>query len=225
MSIPHWPKHERPREKLLQKGAQALSDAELLAILMNKGIRGVTAVDLAREWLQQYQSLSKLFTTKFSDLSRLRGMGISTYCHLQAAMELQRRCLQESLQHEEKWVCSTTVKSFLKAHLRHLDHEAFACLFMNTHHRFLAFEILFHGSVSKAFVHPREVVKRSLHHNAAALIAAHNHPSGTTQPSLADRELTSSLKQTLSSVDIRLLDHIIIAAGEEPFSFAERGLM
>ena len=212
----------------MQKGAKALSNAELLAILIAKGRKGINAVALAQEWLKQSQGLTKLLTTPYSELRQLHGMGMATFCQLQASLELQRRYLEEHLQQVSTTLNSSeTVKRFLIAKLRHLDHEAFACLFLNTHHQLIEFEILFHGTVSRAYVHPREVVKRALYHNAHAVIAAHNHPSGINQPSHSDKALTQTLKESLTLLDIQLLDHIIIGSGgvEAPFSFAEMGLL
>ena len=222
MPITDWPSQERPREKLLARGASALSDAELLAIFLRTGIPGHTAVDLARSLLQEFGGLRQLLGADQSHFCQGRGLGVAKYAQLQAVVEMSRRYLQPQLQESDALTSPDATRRYLQAQLRHYPHEVFSCLFLDNRHRVIAFEELFRGTIDGASVHPREVVKRSLAHNAAALILAHNHPSGVAEPSQADRQITAHLKQALSLVDIRVLDHIVIGEGE-PVSLAERG--
>ena len=222
MPITDWPSQERPREKLLARGAGALSDAELLAIFLRTGIPGHTAVDLARSLLQEFGGLRQLLGADQRHFCRGRGLGLAKYAQLQAVVEMSRRYLQQQLQESDALTSPAATRRYLQAQLRHYPHEVFSCLFLDNRHRVIAFEELFRGTIDGASVHPREVVKRSLAHNAAALILAHNHPSGVAEPSQADRQITAHLKQALSLVDIRVLDHIVIGEGD-PVSLAERG--
>jgi DNA repair protein RadC len=222
MTIKDWPEDERPREKLLQKGAAALSDAELLAIFLRTGIPGKTAVDLARELLQEYGGLRTLLTAEQRRFCRSPGLGSAKYAQLQAVMEMARRYLGEALKRGEPLESPEITRRFLQARLRHYPHEVFCCLFLDNRHRVIEFEELFRGTIDGASVHPREVVRRALHHNAAALILAHNHPSGVAEPSEADHHITTRLRQALDLVDVRVLDHFIVGDGV-PTSFAERG--
>ena len=222
MPITDWPSQERPREKLLARGAGALSDAELLAIFLRTGIPGHTAVDLARNLLQEFGGLRQLLGADQDHFCQGRGLGVAKYAQLQAVVEMSRRYLQQQLQASDALTSPDATRRYLQAQLRHYPHEVFSCLFLDNRHRVIAFEELFRGTIDGASVHPREVVKRSLAHNAAALILAHNHPSGVAEPSQADRQITAHLKQALSLVDIRVLDHIIIGEGD-PVSLAERG--
>jgi DNA repair protein RadC len=224
MSITDWPRQERPREKLLARGAASLSDAELLAIFLRTGVAGKTAVDLARDLLQEYGGLRQLLATNQPRFCRSKGLGLAKYAQLQAVLEMGRRYLHEGLQHTEALTNPADSRRFLQAKLRHYPYEVFACLFLDNRHRVIVFEELFRGTIDGASVHPREVVKRALEHNAAALILAHNHPSGIAEPSEADRRITRRLLEALALVDIRLLDHFIVAEGE-PVSLAERGLL
>ncbi len=224
MSITQWPSNERPREKLLESGAERLSNAELLAILIQKGIRGKDAISLARDWLQQYGSLSALLTDDFHALSQLPGLGTAIYCQFKAILELQRRYLQESLKRKGSLLSADDAKNLLSAQLRHYQKEVFSALFLDNQHRVIQLENLFYGSLRQASVYPREVVKRALYHNSAALIIAHNHPSGSTKPSQADQQVTEQLQEALALIDVRLIDHIVIA-GASAFSFAENGLL
>lgn len=224
MTILEWPSSERPREKLMAQGANALSDAELLAILFGTGTKGKTAIDLARDLLQKYQGLRGLFAASMESFCQLPGMGVSKYTQCQAAMELSRRHLQESLQRDDVITKVEDVEQFLIASLRGFDHEVFACLFLDNRHRIIRFEKLFNGSIDTTSVHPRLLIKRALHHNAAAVILAHNHPSGVAEPSQADRQITQLLAKTLRLVDVRLLDHMIV--GDTTItSFVQRGLL
>ena len=224
MSIRDWPDDERPREKLLSRGAGALSDAELLAIFLRTGIPGRSAVDLARDLLQQYGGLRRLLEADQASFCEGPGLGPAKYVQLQAVLEMGRRYLEETLQRGEALQSAADTRRYLVARLRHQPHEVFACLFLDNRHRVLNFEELFYGTIDGASVHPRQVVKRALYHNAAALILAHNHPSGVAEPSRADERITLRLQEALSLIDVRVLDHFIIGDGE-CVSFAERGLL
>ncbi|NVK39247.1 MAG: DNA repair protein RadC [Gammaproteobacteria bacterium] len=224
MAITDWPVDERPREKLLQKGPAALSDAELLAIFLRTGISGLTAVDLARHLLQRFNGLRPLLEASQADFCEHLGLGPAKYAQLQAVLEMARRHLQQSLHKPEAFQNPDAVRSFLASHLRHLPHEVFACLFLDNQHRLISFEELFRGTIDGASVYPREVVKKVLSHNAAAVIFAHNHPSGVAEPSLSDERITLKLQQALRLVDVRVLDHFIVG-DDEVLSMAERGLL
>ncbi|MFK3797465.1 DNA repair protein RadC [Pseudomonas sp. NPDC088444] len=224
MSIRDWPAAERPREKLLERGAASLSDAELLAIFLRTGVSGKSAVDLARHLLNQFGSLRALLEANLAVFSNEQGLGPAKYAQLQAVMEMARRHLGEGLRRGSALKSPAQVRSYLKAMLRHEPHEVFGCLFLDSKNRVQAFESLFHGSINVAHVHPRQVVKRALAHNAAGIILCHNHPSGVTEPSEADIELTKILKEALAIVDVRVLDHVIIGDGD-PLSMVEQGLM
>ncbi len=224
MAIPDWPEGERPREKLLLKGAAALSDAELLAIFLRTGVTGKSAVDLARELLQRFGSLTQLFAASESDFCETHGMGQAKFVQLQAVLEMSRRALQEDMQRGDALNSPRAVREYLQLLLKGRQQEVFLVLFLDTQHRVIASEELFHGTLSQTSVYPREVVKRALAHNAAALMFAHNHPSGVAEPSQSDRLLTDALKQALALVDVRVLDHFIVAGGQT-LSFAERGLL
>ena len=222
MAITDWPEAERPREKLLTRGAGALSDAELLAIFLRTGIPGKTAVDLARDSLQHFEGLRGLLTANQANFCAFAGLGVAKFSQLQAVLELARRHLAETLQRGETLSDPATTRRYLTARLRDYPHEVFACLFLDTRHRVIMFEELFRGTINGASVHPREVVRRALVHNAAAVILAHNHPSGVAEPSEADRQLTRRLQAALELVDVKVLDHIVIGDGES-VAFAERG--
>jgi len=222
MSIKHWPAQERPREKLLEQGAQALTDAELLAIFLRTGVAGKSAVDLARQLLGEFGSLRSLLEADLAAFSSHLGLGPAKFSQLQAVLEMGRRHLAEGLRRDSALESPQQVRDYLKARLRHEPHEIFGCLFLDTRHRVLAFEALFHGTIDGASVYPRQVVKRALAHNAAAVILTHNHPSGIAEPSQADRLLTTRLKDALALVDVRVLDHFIVGDGE-PLSMAEYG--
>lgn len=224
MTISNWPPNERPREKLLQRGAASLSDAELLAILFRSGVKGKTAVDLARDTLQHFGDLGSLLQSNFSEFSEIKGLGADKYVQLQSAMELGKRQMEHRLTRHGALNNPQSTRNFLQIRLRHYHHEVFACLFLDNRHRVICFEELFSGTIDGASVYPREVVKRALRHNAAAIILSHNHPSGVAEPSQADRNITRRLVDALALVDIRVLDHIVIGDGES-VSFAERGLL
>ncbi|MBV6751361.1 DNA repair protein RadC [Pseudomonas chlororaphis] len=224
MSIRDWPAAERPREKLLEQGAASLSDAELLAIFLRTGVSGKSAVDLARHLLSRFGSLRNLLESDQQAFGRQLGLGPAKFAQLQAVLEMARRHLAERLRRDSVLESPRAVRDYLKAMLRHEPHEVFACLFLDSKHRVLAFEPLFQGSIDTTSVYPRQVVKRALAHNAAALILCHNHPSGVAEPSQADHVLTKRLKTALEYVDVRVLDHFIVGEGE-PLSMMERGWM
>lgn len=224
MAITDWPEGERPREKLLQRGASSLSDAELLAIFLRTGVKGKSAVDLAREMLAQFGSLNQLFAANRKEFCAVHGMGKAKFVQLQAVQEMARRALNEEMQSGDALNSPGAVRDYLQLLLRGREQEVFMAIFLDAQHRVLAAEELFHGTLTQTSVYPREVVKRALHHNAAATIFAHNHPSGVSEPSQSDRLLTDALKQALALVDVRALDHFIVA-GTGCLSFAERGMM
>lgn len=224
MSIRDWPAAERPREKLLDQGSASLSDAELLAIFLRTGVSGKSAVDLARHLLLQFGSLRALMEADQLTFSRQLGLGPAKFAQLQAVLEMARRHLAERLRRDSVLDNPLVVRDYLKALLRHEPHEVFGCLFLDAKHRVLAFEALFRGSIDTTSVYPRQVIKRALAHNAAALILCHNHPSGVAEPSQADRVLTKRLQKALDLIDVRVLDHFIIGEGD-PLSMSEYGWM
>lgn len=224
MAIHEWPEHERPRERLLSLGPQNLSDADLLAIFLRTGCAGLSAVDLARQLLQRFGGLRALLESSQEDFCEAKGLGLAKYAQIQAALEIARRHLSESLHKGESLDSSHTVKNFLRSKLRHRRSEVFAALFLDSQHRLIRYEELFFGTIDGASVYPREVVIAALRHNSAAIIFAHNHPSGNPEPSQADLDLTRRLKSALALVDIRTLDHIIVG-DPDCVSLAERGLM
>ena len=224
MSIRNWPVAERPREKLLERGASSLSDAELLAIFLRTGVSGKSAVDLARHLLNQFGSLRALLEANLTAFSSELGLGPAKFAQLQAVMEMARRNMGEDLKRDSVLENPTQVRRYLKALLRHEPHEVFGCLFLDSKNRVQTFEVLFHGSINTAHVHARQVVKRALAHNSAGLILCHNHPSGVKDASEADIDLTRHLKKALALVDVVVLDHLIIGDGD-PLSMVEYGLM
>lgn len=224
MSIRDWPAAERPREKLLEHGASSLSDAELLAIFLRTGVSGKSAVDLARHLLAEFGSLRALLEADLAGFCRQLGLGPAKFSQLQAVLEMSRRHLAERLRRDSALESPQAVRDYLKSLLRHQLHEVFGCLFMDSKHRMLSFEVLFRGSIDSASVYPRQVVKRALAHNAAAVIFCHNHPSGVTEPSQADRTLTKRLSDALDLIEVRVLDHFIVGDGE-PLSMVEHGWM
>jgi DNA repair protein RadC len=225
MSIRDWPVNERPREKLVANGAHSLSDAELLAVLLGgSGRPGLDAVAMARELLRRHQSLRGLLSAPRSPGPAGLGLGIAGYCRLQAAVELARRHYAEAMRAGPPLDSPQATRDFLIRRLRDTPHELFCCLHLDNRHRLIAFDELFRGTIDGASVHPREVVKQALARNAAAVILAHNHPSGVAEPSQADELVTRRLREALQLVDIRVLDHMIVA-DNGCLSFAERGLM
>jgi DNA repair protein RadC len=224
MAISDWPESERPREKLLKNGAAQLSDAELLAIFLRTGIAGKSAVDLARELLTGFHGLTGLFSADQSEFCEVRGMGPAKYAQLQAVLEMARRALAEKMKSGDAMSSPQSVRDYLRLTLQGKKYEIFVGIFLDAQNRTIAAEELFKGTLTQTSVYPREVVKRALHHNAAAIIFAHNHPSGLAEPSRADEILTQSLKRALALVDVNVLDHFIVGAGSV-MSFAERGLI
>jgi DNA repair protein RadC len=215
---------ERPREKLLARGAPALSDAELLAVLLGSGIRGSSAVEMARTLIGEFGSLRELLNAGHARFGARRGIGPARYAVLKAALELARRHFREALRVGPALGAPDTTRSFLLAQLRDRPYEVFCCLYLDSRHRLLAFEELFRGTIDRAGVHPREVLRATLTHNAAAVIFAHNHPSGVLEPSQADELITRRLRDALGLIDVAVLDHFIIGDGS-CFSFAEAGLI
>lgn len=224
MSIRDWPEGERPREKLLELGPSVLTEAELIAILLRTGVRGQSALDVARALLVEFGSLRGLLTAERVRLCEARGLGPARYVALQASLELARRHYQELMMVGSTLVNPRATREFLQMRLRDLPYEVFCCLWLDNRHRVIAFEELFRGTIDGASVHPREVVKQALSRNAAAVILAHNHPSGLAEPSPADELITRRLKDALALVDIRMIDHLVIGDGVCE-SFVERGLL
>ena len=223
MAIPHWPTAERPREKLIARGAAALSDAELLAIFLRTGVAGLSAVDIARRLLTDFGSLRGVLDADAASFCRRKGLGHAKYVQLQAALEIARRHFAEDLARGDCLTRPAQTMNYLRAKLRDYEHEVFACLMLDNRNRVIALRELFRGTVDGASVYPREVVKQALADNAAAVIFAHNHPSGVCEPSQADIRITERLRQALALVDIRVLDHVIVGDGVTCLS--ERGLV
>ena len=222
--IREWPKMERPREKLLHRGPHALSDAELLAVLLGSGTRGRSAVEVARRHIAAFGSLRELLTAAWPLWSDKKGVGPARYAALQAALELSRRHLCETMRVGSALAAPDATRKFLLAQLRDRPYEVFCCLYLDSRHRLIAFEELFRGTIDGANVHTREVLRQTLAHNASALILAHNHPSGVTEPSHADEFITRRLKDALALMDVPVLDHFIVGDGS-CFSFSEHGLL
>ncbi len=224
MAITDWPEGERPREKLLQQGVDSLSDAELLAIFLRVGVTGKSAVDLARDLLSRFGSLNGIFAASQQEIGEVHGMGSSKYVQLQAIFEMSRRALAEQMRSRDVLSSPRQVRDYLCLKLGGLVREVFVVLFLDAQNRVLAQEEMFSGTLTQTSVYPREVVKRALQHNAASVIFAHNHPSGVAEQSRSDEQLTAVLKQALALVDIRVLDHFVVA-GNSTLSFAEKGLL
>ncbi len=224
MPITDWPEGERPREKLIAKGAESLSDSELLAIFLRTGIKGKSAVDVARELMTHFGSLSALLAASQAALCAMPGMGVAKYVQLRAGVELAKRALREEMAGGVNLNSPQSVRDYLRLTLKNLPHEVFVGVFLDARNRVIEVEELFRGTLMQTSVFPREIVKRALHFNAAAMIFAHNHPSGVAEPSGADQTLTEALKRALGLIDVRVLDHFIIAGGSA-MSFAERGLL
>jgi DNA repair protein RadC len=224
MRIADWPEDERPRERFLKHGANALSEAELLAIFLRTGIAGANAVELGRQLLARFGNLQRLFAAPLSEVASVRGLGPAKYVQLQAVIEMARRALEEDIRERDAMSSPQTVREFLRLTLGGKAHEIFMAMFLDAQNRLLGSEELFRGTLTQTSVYPREVVKTALRYNAAGVIFAHNHPSGVAEPSRADELLTQTLKQALSLVEIKTLDHFIVA-GSRTLSFAERGLL
>ena len=225
MSLKDLPADARPREKLLARGASALSDAELLALLLRTGLAGKSVLHLAQELLDEFGGIAGLLHTGADELKRIKGLGgAAKRAELLAVLELARRALAQQLQDKPMFESPAAVKDYLQLQLAQRRHEVFAALFLDAQHRLIALEELFCGTLTQTSVYPREVVLRALHHHAAAVVLAHNHPSGSVEPSRADETLTQTLKAALALVDVRVLDHLIVAPGQA-LSMAEKGLM
>ena len=223
MKIAEWPKQERPREKLLAQGAGNLSNTELLAILIGSGSRNYSAMDAAQGLLSRLGSLRAIIRADHKTLCACKGIGDVRFVLLQAALELVRRSLFETLEKGEALTSPNAARDYLKLKMGDYEHEVFACMFLDSQHRILGFEEMFHGTIDSADVHPREVVKRALHYNAAAVIFVHNHPSGSHEPSKADENITKELKRSLELIDVRVLDHFVV--GEKITSLVERRML
>jgi DNA repair protein RadC len=221
MAISDWPLAERPRERLLAQGAASLSDAELLAVLLRTGMRGQSAVDFGRDLLARFKSVAGLFA---SDLRNVKGLGPAKRAQFEAAMELARRSLKDGMREASALTSPGAVRDYLRLAISGREHEVFVCLWLDAQHRVIACDEAFRGTLTQTSVYPREIVKAGLRANAAAVIFAHNHPSGVAQPSQADELLTRNLKEALLLVDIKVLDHFVVA-GHQALSFAERGLL
>jgi DNA repair protein RadC len=221
MAISDWPLAERPRERLLAQGAGSLSDAELLAVILRTGLPGKSAVELGRDLLSRFKGVAGLFA---ADLRNVKGVGPAKRAQFEAAMELARRSLKDGMRSASALTSPGAVRDYLRLAIAEREHEVFVCLWLDAQHRVISFDELFRGTLTQTSVYPREIVKAGLKANAAAVIFAHNHPSGVAQPSQADELLTRNLKDALSLVDIKVLDHFIVA-GHQTLSFAERGLL
>jgi len=221
MAISDWPLGERPRERLLAQGAAALSDAELLAVMLRTGIAGKSAVELGRELLDRFKGVAGIFA---ADLSNVKGLGPAKRAQFEAAMELARRSLKDDMRSASALTSPGAVRDYLRLAIAEREHEVFVCLWLDAQHRVIGCEEIFRGTLTQTSVYPREIVKASLRANAAAVIFAHNHPSGVAQPSQADELLTRNLKEALALVDVKVLDHFVVA-GNQALSFAERGLV
>jgi DNA repair protein RadC len=221
MAITDWPLAERPRERLLAQGAGVLSDAELLAVILRTGLRGKSAVELGRELLSRFNGIAGLFA---ADLTGVKGLGPAKRAQFEAAIELARRCLKNEIRSASALTSPGAVRDYLRLAIAERQHEVFVCLWLDAQHRVITCEELFRGTLTQTSVYPREIVKAGLKANAAAVIFAHNHPSGVAQPSQADELLTRNLKEALALVEVKVLDHFIVA-GSQAISFAERGLL
>ncbi len=224
MTIKEWPELERPREKLLHQGASSLSDAELLAIFLRTGVPGKSAVDISRDLIGQFGNLRGVLTASQERICLMPGLGPVKFSYMQAALELGRRFLGEKIQRQDVMTNPESVNDFLSFHLRDRGREIFAILFLDSRHQVIKYEELFYGTLGSASVHPREVIKQVLHHNAAAIIIAHNHPSGVAEPSQSDADITVKIQKALQLIDVRLLDHIIVGDGEF-VSLSNRGII
>jgi len=224
MTLRDWPEDERPREKLLAKGPQSLSDAELVAIFLRTGMKGKSAVDLAHQLLDKFGSLGGIAAAEQAEFVEIDGLGNAKFVQLQAAVELVRRALTQEMRGTDNLGSPQAVRKYLRLLLEHKPVEIFVGIFLDAQNRLIAAQELFSGTLTQTSVYPREVVKSALRHNAASVIFAHNHPSGVAEPSRADEVLTQALKQALALVDVRVLDHFIVGQGAT-LSFAERGLL
>lgn len=223
MRITDWRPEDRPRERLLAQGAAALSDAELVAVLLRSGVRGKSAVDLARDLLARYEGVTRMLEAG-AELETIKGLGPAKRAQFAAAIELARRALHEKLKEGAALTSPGAVRDYLRLKLAARKEEAFVCMWLDAQHKVIDIEEAFSGTLTQTSVYPREVVKSALRHNAAAVIFAHNHPSGVAQPSQSDELLTRNLKEALALIEVKVLDHFIVA-GHHAISFAERGLL
>jgi DNA repair protein RadC len=223
MAISDWPVDRRPRERLLAEGAQKLHDAELLAVLLRTGVRGKSAVDLGYELLKRFGSINRLLAAG-PELLDIKGLGEAKSAQFTAAIELARRAMAEELKERSALTSPGAVRDYLRVALGHRRHEIFVCIWLDAQHKVIGIEEAFEGTLTQTSVYPREIVQSALRRNAAAVIFAHNHPSGVAQPSQADELLTRNLRDALALVEVKVLDHFIIA-GNQAISFAERGLL
>lgn len=219
-----WPSNEKPREKLLQLGAHSLSDAELLAIFLRTGVKGCNVVDLSRQLINSFGSIANIFSASKAEFCQHHGLGEAKFVQLQACLEMSKRYLSEQLKSGVSLTSSQATKNFLIAELRAEPREVFCLLLLNNQHQVIKFKRLFYGTINAAAVYPRVVVETALHYQASAVILAHNHPSGVAEPSIADNQITTQLEQALGLIDVRVLDHIIVA-GCYCYSYAEQGKM
>jgi DNA repair protein RadC len=224
MSMARWPAGERPRERLLAQGPAALSDAELISLFLGAGVPGKSAVDVARALLARFGRVSRVLSAPQDELGEVPGVGLARYARIAAAKELARRALAEEMRARDSLTSPSAVRGYLRLHMQDLGHECFYVVFLDAQNRVIAAEQLFRGTLTQTSVYPREVLKQALAHNAAAVILAHNHPSGVAEPSMQDQALTRTLAEALALVDIKVLDHFIVAPGA-CLSFAERGLI
>ncbi len=224
MNITQWPVEQRPRERLLIHGPQVLSDAELLAIFLRTGVKGISALDLANQLLCQFGSLRGLFAAQQAKVCQVKGLGRAKYSQLQAALEMAKRHLSQTMQRSQVFESAHQTRLFLLSELRDEDEEVFAVMLLDSQHRMQAFKKLFFGTINAASVYPRVLVKTALSYNSAAIILAHNHPSGVAEPSMADKHITERIQQAMALVDVAVLDHFVIGDGQ-CISFAERGLL
>jgi DNA repair protein RadC len=222
MAISDWPLAERPRERLLAEGAKALSDAELVAVLLRTGLRGKTAVDLARDLLKKYNGVAAMLEA--ADLETVTGLGPAKRAQFAAAIELSRRALQEELEKRNALTSPGAVRDYLRLALGRREQEVFVCIWLDAQHKVIRIDEAFKGTLTQTSVYPREIVKMAIARSAAAVIFAHNHPSGVAQPSQSDELLTRNLKEALELIEVKVLDHFVVA-GHQAISFAERGLL
>jgi DNA repair protein RadC len=222
MAISDWPLAERPRERLLAEGAGVLSDAELLAVLLRTGVPGKSAVELARDLLRRYKGIASMLEA--ADLETIHGLGPAKRAQFAAAIELSRRAMREQMSERSALTSPGAVRDYLRLSLAHRQHEVFMCIWLDAQHRVVGTEEAFRGTLTQTSVYPREIVKKALARNAAAVIFAHNHPSGVAQPSQSDELLTRNLREALALVEVKVLDHFVVA-GNQAISFAERGLL
>ena len=224
MSMAGWPLAERPRERFLAHGAASLSDAELFALFLGAGRRGQSALELARDLLARFGRVSRVLSAATAELAQVPGLGAARSAQIASVMELARRALAEEMRARDSLASPAAVRGYLRLHMQDLGHECFYCVFLDAQNRVIAADEMFRGTLTQTSVYPREILKRALHHNAAAVILAHNHPSGVAEPSIQDQALTRTLAEALSLVDVKVLDHFIVAPGA-CLSFAERGLL